>query len=402
MKIKIPNYINNIITSLNLRGHSVYMVGGCVRDALLGREAYDFDITTSASPKQIKEALCRFKTIDTGIKHGTVTVVTDEGSAEITTYRIDGKYTDNRRPENVVFTNSLKEDLSRRDFTINAFAYNDTDGLIDLFGGVDDLKNGIIRAIGDAKIRFGEDSLRILRGVRFCAQLGFNVEENTSRAMLEMCSLLKNISRERVKSEIEKTLVSPYAENSLKSFKSIISTALGINEELINYKGISSVSPENDLRFAFLLYKASNASEIMHSLKCESVLQKSVALLCENIYFQPESEYELKKYISKHSIDHTKKLCDLKLAANIRDAEEFRKLLYGIDFTKSCFSVKELNISGDDLIDLGYNGTSIGEILSELLDMVMRNEIKNERSALISQASKLHCIHLKPTLNHHV
>ena len=283
MKINIPDYINTIINLLNLRGHSAYMVGGCVRDALLGRKAYDFDITTSALPQEIKEALCNFKTIDTGIEHGTVTVVTDGGSVEITTYRIDGKYTDNRHPDKVEFTSSLQEDLSRRDFTINALAYNDTDGLIDLFGGIDDLKSGVIRAIGDAKMRFKEDALRILRAVRFCAQLGFSVEENTSRAMLEMCNLLTNISRERVKAEIEKALVSPYTESSLKSFEKVVCTALGIRDELINYKGISSVSPERDLRFAFLLCKISNASEILHSLKCEISLQKSVTLLCENI-----------------------------------------------------------------------------------------------------------------------
>lgn len=386
MKINIPEYVNNIINSLNLCGHSAYIVGGCVRDALLGRKAYDFDITTSALPQEIKESLYNFKTIDTGIEHGTVTVVTDGGSAEITTYRIDGKYSDNRRPDKVEFTSSLKEDLSRRDFTINALAYNDTDGLIDLFGGIDDLKSGVIRAIGDAKVRFEEDALRILRAVRFCAQLGFGVEENTSRAMIEMCNLLNNISRERVKAEIEKALISPYAESSLKSFSRIISTALRVSDESINYKGISNVLPESDLRFAFLLYKTSNVSEIMHSLKCENALIKSVTLLCENIYFQPENDYELKKYISKHSLSHTKKLCDLKLALNIRGAEDFKKLLYGIDFSKTCLSVNELDISGYDLMELGYRGSAIGKALEKLLDMVMQNEIKNEHNALISEA----------------
>lgn len=206
MKIEVPSDVEYIIGRLIEQGHEAYIVGGCVRDAILGKIPEDWDITTSAKPLEVKELFRR--TIDTGIQHGTVTIMLESQGYEVTTYRIDGEYEDNRRPKSVEFTPNLIEDLKRRDFTINAMAYNQKDGLIDCFHGLEDLKVGVIRCVGDANSRFEEDALRILRGVRFSAQLGFEIEEKTKEAIRDKVKLLNNISAERIRVELDKLLVS--------------------------------------------------------------------------------------------------------------------------------------------------------------------------------------------------
>ena len=207
MKISLPEKVNRIIQVLQSHGYEAYAVGGCVRDSILGRVPDDWDITTSATPEETKSLF--FKTFDTGIEHGTVTVLMDKEAFEVTTYRVDGKYEDSRHPSEVTFTRNLKEDLLRRDFTINAMAYNDKEGLVDIFGGMQDLEHKIIRCVGDARARFGEDALRILRAVRFAAQLGFTIEEETQKGIEELAPNLANISAERIQVELIKMLTSP-------------------------------------------------------------------------------------------------------------------------------------------------------------------------------------------------
>lgn len=208
MKITLPEHVTQIIETLETAGYEAYAVGGCVRDSILGRVPDDWDITTSAKPQQVKTLFRR--TVDTGIVHGTVTVLLGGSGYEVTTYRIDGEYEDSRHPKEVCFTGSLTEDLRRRDFTINAMAYNDARGLVDEFGGIHDLEQGVIRCVGNAKERFEEDALRILRAVRFAAQLGFAIVKQTREAAHEMADNLKNISAERIRTEFVKLLVSPY------------------------------------------------------------------------------------------------------------------------------------------------------------------------------------------------
>lgn len=210
MSIQVPEKVNRIIETLLAHGHEAYAVGGCVRDSLLGREADDWDITTSASPYEVK-ALFR-RTIDTGIQHGTVTVMLDKEGFEVTTYRIDGEYEDGRHPKEVLFTKNLEEDLKRRDFTINAMAYNDQTGMVDIFGGVRDLEQKIIRCVGVAGDRFDEDALRIMRAFRFSAQLGFAIEENTKIAAAERATNLTKISAERIRVELTKLLLSGHPD----------------------------------------------------------------------------------------------------------------------------------------------------------------------------------------------
>lgn len=220
--MQLPDKVNRIIGMLYKAGYEAFAVGGCVRDMLLGKEPHDFDITTNASPLQVKE-LFR-KTIDTGIEHGTVTVMLDGEGFEVTTYRVDGEYEDNRHPKEVIFTTNLELDLQRRDFTINAMAYNDVVGLVDIFGGQEDLDKGVIRCVGNAVERFNEDALRILRGVRFCAQLNFEIEDKTMQAMRTLAHNLKNISAERIKTELDKILLSDNCD------RFVLMSELGINK----------------------------------------------------------------------------------------------------------------------------------------------------------------------------
>lgn len=208
MKINIPENAKKILDTMHAAGYEAYVVGGCVRDAILGREPGDWDITTNAAPLEVKGLFRR--TIDTGIEHGTVTVMMGKEGYEVTTYRIDGEYEDGRHPNQVTFTRSLVEDMKRRDFTINAMAYNDEEGLIDKFGGEQDLKEGIIRCVGDARERFSEDALRIMRAIRFSAQLGFDIEESTKRAITELAPTLEKISAERIQVELVKLITSDY------------------------------------------------------------------------------------------------------------------------------------------------------------------------------------------------
>ena len=221
MKIVLPQDVITIIDRLESCGHEAYAVGGCVRDSILGKEPADWDITTSASPQEVKDLFSH--TIDTGIAHGTVTIMCGKTGYEVTTYRIDGEYKDGRHPESVAFTNLLSEDLKRRDFTINAMAYNDSQGLVDLFDGVGDLKRGLIRCVGCASERFSEDALRMLRAVRFAAQLGFTIERQTYEAICTLASTIAKVSTERIMVELVKLLTSDHPEEMRAVYESGLS-----------------------------------------------------------------------------------------------------------------------------------------------------------------------------------
>ena len=241
--IDIPEDVSFIIIKLEERGFEAYAVGGCVRDTLIGRIPGDWDITTSALPAEIKETFRR--TVDTGIEHGTVTVLLGDSSYEVTTYRIDGEYRDNRHPERVSFTDSVREDLRRRDFTINAMAYNERTGILDLFGGKEDLENGIIRCVGDADERFDEDALRILRAVRFAAQLDFDIEKKTAAAITGHAENLEAVSRERILTEISKLICSAHPEKISEIFELGLAAHISDFFEEINLKQLGELAEIN-------------------------------------------------------------------------------------------------------------------------------------------------------------
>lgn len=221
MRIPVPQAVEEIIGKLNSHGFEAYAVGGCVRDSLLGRKPGDWDITTSATPQQVKALFHR--TIDTGILHGTVTIMKNHVGYEVTTYRVDGEYEDGRHPKSVEFTQDLKEDLCRRDFTVNAMAYSHETGVVDIFGGMEDLRRGVIRCVGNPKDRFSEDALRILRAIRFSAQLGFAIEEKTRAAIGEIAPNLLKVSKERIQAELTKLLLSPHPEKIREVYQTGIS-----------------------------------------------------------------------------------------------------------------------------------------------------------------------------------
>ena len=237
MKMDLPPKVKYIIDKIYENNYEAYIVGGCVRDAILGFEPNDYDITTSATPKVIKDIFRDFKCIDIGIEHGTVSVVIDDDIYEITTYRIEGEYKDHRRPENVDFTSKLEEDLKRRDFTINAMAYNEKEGLIDLFGGNIDIENKIIKTVGNPYNRFNEDGLRMIRSIRFSSKLNFKIEYNTLLAIYDNAQIIKNISLERITDEFNKIILSNKPENVIYLFKT----------KLLNYLNISSEEDENKI-----------------------------------------------------------------------------------------------------------------------------------------------------------
>ena len=221
--IKIPHYITEVLNMLYDKGFEAYLVGGCVRDALMGKAPHDFDLTTNATPDEMLSCFSEMKIIETGLKHGTVTVVSDGENVEITTYRIDGKYVDNRHPEEVLFTRNIHEDLSRRDFTVNAIAYSPKDGIVDIFDGQKDIKNKIIRCVGSPDNRFAEDGLRIIRALRFASVLGFTINEKTSESIHNNKELLKNISAERIFAELKKLICGICAKEIISDYFDVFS-----------------------------------------------------------------------------------------------------------------------------------------------------------------------------------
>lgn len=452
MKLKIPEKVNYIIDMLMQSGFEAYTVGGCVRDMVLGREPEDWDITTSATPTEVKKLFRR--TVDTGILHGTVTVLQDKEHFEVTTYRLDGVYEDNRHPKEVSFTGSLTEDLKRRDFTINAMAYNEKEGFIDLFGGMEDLKNNLIRCVGSAEERFNEDALRILRAVRFSAQLGFHIEPNTMKAVVDKKDLLKHISAERIRVELTKLLLSDHPDRLrilyesgitrviLPEFDAMMTTEQNnihhiftVGEHTIN--AVSSVagklgekrySPRERciLRWTMLLHDiekpstisigkdgmnhfyghqekgAMTAGRILKRLKFDNeTLEAVVHLIRWHDYRFTLTPTGVRKAASKIGKEYMELLFEVNAADTsaknpARNKEKFEKLeaaksLYEeIKRKDDCVSLKELNINGKDLIAEGYSpGKELGELLNLLLAAVIEEPKLNQKEILLDIATEL-------------
>ena len=438
--IDIPEDVRFIIKTLEERGFEAYAVGGCIRDIMIGRIPEDWDITTSALPAQIKEAFRR--TVDTGIEHGTVTVLLGDCSYEVTTYRIDGKYLDNRHPEKVSFTDSVREDLRRRDFTVNAMAYNEKTGILDLFEGRKDLERGIVRCVGDADERFNEDALRILRAVRFAAQLDFQIEPETAKAISRHRENLKAVSKERILTELSKLICSAHIEKIRDIFELGLSDCIAdcfdkINteqtdklaktgkKEIPDGKGNPYVGEDrlNELnrafnlneavsvklrfiRFAFLCegMQKDEVRRLLRCLKSDNDTLKQTAFLTEYLFKAlPSDRYELKKIMSGinpelfycllrlKEISSKTALYQKRCAANNKDAwenlAETRALYEDILKKEEPVYLKELKITGKDLIEHGIEpGPKLGEVLKALLDAVHRDPEKNDADKLLKLA----------------
>ena len=435
MKIQLPEKVNTIIQTLQEHGYEAYAVGGCVRDSLLGREPGDWDITTSASPDETKKLFAR--TVDTGIEHGTVTVLLGKEGFEVTTFRIDGKYEDSRHPTEVIFTRNLREDLLRRDFTINAMAYNDTEGIVDIFGGMDDLKRKIIRCVGNARERFGEDALRIMRGVRFAAQLGFSLEKETKEAMTELAPTLEKISAERIQTELVKLLVSDSPELIREAYHLGITAVIlpefdammrtGQETKYHKYdvgehtvQAVCNVPPDKVLRLTMLLHDVAKpemktvdadgtahfkghdirgeqkAKEILRRLKFDNdTIHKVTKLVRWHDYRMPAEKKNVRKAMSKISAELFPmyllvKRADILAHSMYRREEELenlsglQKCYEEIVADHECVSLKQLAVTGTDLIGIGMKpGKQIGEVLNELLRIVLEYPEFNNKEHLL-------------------
>ena len=452
MEFQIPEKVQYIIETLINNGFEAYAVGGCVRDMILGKKPEDWDITTSAKPHEVKGVFRR--TVDTGIVHGTVTVLLDKEHFEVTTYRLDGVYEDNRHPREVSFTGDLSEDLRRRDFTINAMAYNHADGVIDLFGGTDDLQNCLIRCVGNANERFDEDALRLLRAVRFSAQLDFQIEEHTEEAIKSKAELLRNISAERIRTELTKLLVSdnpdrlrllyrlgiskvilPELDKMMLTEQKNIHHAYSVGEHTI--KTVCTVagkasdkrfSPQKRciLRWTMLLHDiekpstvtmgkdgqnhfyghqdkgALTANRILRDLKFDNeTLEAVVHLVRWHDYRFALTPLGIRKATAKIGKEYMELLFEVNYAdtsgknpknnqEKYKQLEEVRRLYQEMIANNECVSLKELQISGKELIAAGFKpGKKMGILLNRLLDVVIEDPSLNDKETLLDIAMSI-------------
>jgi len=386
VNISLQNDIVHILDRLEASGFEAYTVGGFVRDALLSRDAGDCDITTDATPEEIKRVFSDYRTIDTGIKHGTVTLIYNGKTYEITTYRVDGEYADNRHPDRVEFTTSLHADLARRDFTVNAMAYSSRRGLVDLFDGRGDIEAGVIRAVGNPTRRFEEDALRILRAVRFASVLDFSVEEATRAAIFRERGRLSSISAERIFSELKKLFGGVGAYRVITEFPQVISEQLcGVSEiRLPSEEVFSHLSAEERLISVFYLSAASPEeafSETMRRLKSDRQTERRGRAVLSVMTDEPTGDRLLLTVLDK-GID----LVNFALTLLLRIKPETERLYLPLaEFISSSkpSRLSELKIDGRDINALGISGSAVGELLSYIMLAVMRGEVENDRDELI-------------------
>ena len=381
MELNIAKYASECINTIEDAGFEAYCVGGAVRDLLLGSPVSDYDIATNATPEDI---IALFdKVLKTGILHGTVTVVTKYGNIEVTTYRTDGSYTDKRHPDKVNFLSSIEDDLGRRDFTVNAMAYNPKTGLIDPYFGRKDLKNRILRAVGEPQLRFREDALRILRLFRFACKLGFEIEENTLKAAINESKGLLAVSSERIFAELKGALCSPNPER----------LSIPCNEGILNFLGIYSGKLEvlkdipNDIsmRFFTFLYETDAPKDTLDILKADNKLKadcNSFTLFMECDL--PENEISARKMLRKFGEKIALKGLLLKKMLLNDNTETAEKLVANCIKNKDTYTQDRLAINGDDLKKLGLSGKEIGKTLNELLDAVINDQNLNKKETLIS------------------
>ena len=385
MRIEMPEDVREIIRKLKNSGYEAFAVGGCVRDALLNRTPMDWDITTNALPREVKKLFRR--TVDTGIKHGTVTIMMGASGYEVTTYRIDGDYKDGRHPEAVTFTRSLEEDLKRRDFTINAMAYNEDEGLIDLFSGQEDLKMHIIRAVGDPCARFSEDALRILRCIRFCAQLDFCPEENTLKAAEALSSRLQYISEERIREELLKTLMSDHPEK-VQAYEKIGAMRFifpGFSEGAdLRLQKLSSIRKDLILRLSAFLYglDKEEVEKVLKNLKFDNdTLKRTCRLLEFDKKEMPEDDRGLRHLMAAYGTEDIFRLLEFKERPDLMEKTD------NILKRGECVSLKMLDITGKDLIEKGMKpGKDLGDMLNTLLEIVLDNPEMNRKNLLLECA----------------
>ena len=394
MRIEMPRDVEWIIGKIREHGFEAFAVGGCVRDTLLGREPGDWDITTSAKPEEVKRIFG--KTVDTGLQHGTVTIIKNRNGYEVTTYRIDGEYHDGRHPESVEFTSNLKEDLKRRDFTINAMAYSHETEIVDEFGGMDDLADQRIRCVGLAHDRFTEDALRILRAIRFAAQLGFEIESETYKAISDIAPNLKNVSKERIQVELTKLLLSEYPEKMMMVHATGICPYVTADfvevfekECTESIAKIKALPKEKSMRWAGFLrhMEPVKVRAILKGLKLDNETIDNGRIMVEAAQtpLAPEKP-QIRRFLSKMSRYQFEGCLYLKELDGDDNIEEIRRLWREIEEDGDCISLKMLAVNGGDLMAAGVEkGKKLGEILAWLLDLVLEHPELNQKETLLKK-----------------
>ena len=432
------------IETLKSKGFEAFLIGGSVRDFVMGLPIGDIDITTNATPEEVKQVFSDFRVIETGIKHGTVTVLINNEPLEITTYRSEGTYSDNRHPDSVIFSNSLADDVVRRDFTMNGIAYDFDNGFCDLVGGLPDIKNKTIRCIGDAETRFCEDALRILRAMRFASVLGFEIETETKNAIHKCKDLLKNISAERIREEFTKLICGKNAYTVLQEFSDVITVFIPEIRECVGFeqknrhhcfdvythtlKAVEKSSQNSTIRLAIFFHdigkpsvahfdekgeqhfyshpkvSAEMTEKIMTRLRFDNDTKNKVVTLVK-MHDSPitlndvnPDRKRLKKIMSQIGADLIFDLIEIKLCDNLAQSKEWfrgevfynkaRDIVNEIINENECFSIKHLAIDGNDLIALGFKGKKIGETLEKCLTAVIDGKVENEKSELIKYITK--------------
>lgn len=437
--MKLPDYVSIILEKLNNCGFEAFAVGGCVRDSLLGAMPKDYDVTTNAKPEEIKTCLCDFRTIDTGIEFGTVTAISEGNPVEITTYRIDGEYNDNRRPNSVEFTAQLSEDLRRRDFTINAMAFNEKTGVIDLYGGKEDLSKGVIKAIGNPVERFEEDGLRIMRALRFASCYGFSIDSQTSEAIHSCAYLLGNIAKERIAIELNK-LICGKCESILREYHDVLSVVIPEISSCVGFEQhtkyhnrdvfehiiatVGAIEPVKHLRLAMLFHDIGKPKYFTMDDKgrghfkghavgsCEiaerffktfhydnETAEAVLALINSHDIVIENNEKQIKRYLNRFGEKLFYDIIAVHIADDLGKAPEFQSRIAEYEQVietadrlireKECFSLKNLAVNGNDIIKLGYRGRDVGHILNTLLERVIDGKCQNEYEALIFEANKI-------------
>ena len=435
MKIEIPAYARTALEKLHAEGFKAYIVGGCVRDSVLGKKPDDYDICTDCTPGSMKKVFSDFTTIETGIKHGTLTVLIDRKPVEITTFRSDGKYTDHRKPDSVRFETELAEDLKRRDFTVNALCYNEREGIVDMFGGISDIENKIIRCVGKPQERFDEDALRIMRAMRFSSVLGFEIEPNTAAAVHEQKELLREISAERIAAELKKLLCGEGAERILLGHRDVMAVIIPQLKPCFDLaqntphhcydvythicKSVGNIQPDWVLRLTMLLHdigkplvkktdengidhfkthqfrSAELARQITADLKLDNKSRRRIYdLVYEHDNRIPAAKRSVRRFLSKYDEEFFADYMRVRRAdtlaqsmylreEKIEELDELERIAAQIHEESLCLHLSDLAVNGKDLMALGYSGSGIGEGLKFLLDAVIEDKVPNSKVDLL-------------------
>lgn len=392
----IPENILYALSGLTKKGYEAYLVGGCVRDMIMGKTPSDFDITTNAHPEEIINCFHDKKCVLSGMKHGTVAPIINGEAIEITTYRIDGEYKDSRHPEEVYFTKKLEEDLSRRDFTVNAMAMDENFNITDPFSGKADIEKGIIRCVGDAEKRFTEDALRIMRALRFSSVLGFSIEDETKKGILKLFPLLSNIARERIFTEFKKLLAGTDAPCILAEFKDVFLFIMPHLENIAEEKYIDNVKRikgyDTAISFAILFdgLITDDARAVLNSLKTDRLLKDTVIRLMEDKNADFSDIVKMRYFLKTRNFEDVSRLICLKEALGLMTENEAKASLELLEkASSSCTKIKELAVSGSELLSIGISGRKTGIVLDALLNLVIEEKCENDKASLINAAKSI-------------